>query len=168
MKTLYEQDIPLKEIEEKLGCSRQKIFEAIKKFNIPEREHRASYRQALGYIPIETLVHLIELIEDRVCYKLQACHCDYLVKYIDSNQCWLIEEKQSWTKLNYSVAAVQLLIGEKIIHQNTDLIVSRKIILAHKHNFKAKYNRSFHIIEDFKDYLDIEVIILEPFSDETP
>ena len=155
----YNLGTPSKELSEKYNVSTAKIFQILEEFSIPKREKVYS-RQSFSFKKIKAPVYLESLLGEKELYKLNASHCDYFAKKVDSLDCFLIEEKTTFSKFNHATAAVQLLLGEQIIKENTELNVIKKIIFAHS---LGKHNDTFnprHFIDDFKTYLDIETIIV--------
>jgi len=155
----YNLDMPFKDLSEKYNVSHVKMLQIFEEFNIPKRE-RIQFRQSFSYKKIKTPPYLFSLIQDKELYKLNACYCDYFAKKADSLVCFLIEEKTTFSKFNHTSAALQLLLGEQIIKENTELNIIKKIIFAHN---LGKNNDTFnphHFIDDFKKYLDIETIIV--------
>jgi len=109
---------------------------------------------------IKKLPKKLSFLENGKAYKLQSGWCDYFYHDAWGNNCTVIEEKQTLSKYNYGNAAIQLLIGKKIIEENTPYKIDHMIILAHEIKaFKKNTARLFSIITDYTKYLDIDLIV---------
>lgn len=100
----------------------------------------------------------LSFLERGKIYRLHASWCDYFFHDYFGNNGTVIEEKQTLSKYNFGLAAIQVIMGKELIEANTEYIVDHKIILAHKIN-RTDSTRILNALEDYAKYLDIDLII---------
>jgi len=109
---------------------------------------------------IKKLPKKLSFLENGKTYRLQSSWCDYFYHDHLGNNCTVIEEKQTLSKYNYGNAAIQIIIGKKIIEENTPYSIDHLVILAHKIKLDTKdKSRILNVITDYSKYLDIDLIV---------
>lgn len=154
--SFYTEHKNLKMAAETFSTTPISISQKLSEWGIEKGPWRTQFRMK----EIKKTPKKLSFLELGKIYRLQSSWCDYFYHDRFGNNCTVIEEKQTLSKYNYGTAATQLIIGKKIIEENTSYKIDHMIILAYKIKLDTKNKaRLLNIITDYSKYLDIDLVI---------
>jgi len=160
---MYMDGVPLEDILTKFPMT-EYLFHRIRKLKgIERRKKRAKYRWKLNFKEIEIPKYMKDTLSDGTLYKILGGHCDYLLMDMKKEKFTLIEEKKSIQAISLFKGITQLILAEKKLRQEKNIIIDNKILYARYDKLKSsgeqKADYLKNVIEDAEKYLNIIVII---------